>query len=159
VAAQFAVELMQANTEDGATLELRRHRDALPAVTIAPVATGERRVIWYKVIAGAYPEARQADSLLRAARTRRVLTESAGLLVRLPLALLVDSVPARGAVGSVVRQHVSRGVPAYALVQTDGRALVYAGAFARAEESDVLAGQLRASGLQPVLVYRTGRIF
>jgi hypothetical protein len=158
-AAEFAVELMQANTEDGATLELRRHRDALPAVTIAPVATGERRVIWYKVIAGAYPEARQADSLLRAARMRRVLTESAGLLVRLPLALLVDSVPARGAVARVVRQHVSRGVPAYALVQSDGRALVYAGAFARAEESDVLAGQLRASGLRPVLVYRTGRIF
>ena len=158
-AAQFAVELMQANTEDGATLELRRHRDALPAATIAPVATGERRVIWYKVIAGAYPEARQADSLLRAARTSRVLTESAGLLVRLPLALLVDSVPAGGAVSRVVRQHVTRGVPAYALVQTDGRALVYAGAFARAEESDVLAGQLRAGGLRPVLVYRTGRIF
>jgi hypothetical protein len=159
LAAQYAVELMQVNTEDGATFELQRHRDALPAATIAPVALGQRRVIWYKVIAGAYPEARQADSLLRAARMRRVLTESAGSLVQLPLALLVDSVPAGGGAARVVREHVSRGVPAYALLQADGRAFVYAGAFARAEESDVLAGQLRAGGLRPVLVYRIGRIF
>lgn len=157
-AATFAVEIVSANTRDGANIELRRHRSALPAATLVPLEVGEARAVWYMVIAGAYGEARQADSLLRVARATGLLTDSAGRTLRTPLALLIDST-ARAIGQLVASQHIARGVPAYALFQPDGRALIYAGAFARPEDSVLLEEQLRESGLQPVLVYRTGRTF
>lgn len=156
-AAAYAVEILSANTRDGANFELGRNRDRLAAATIAPTVVGTERAVWYKVIGGAYRTRDQADSLLVAARRRGMISDSAGLLVRVPFAWLVDSVPSRGAARQTVRKYVTRGLPAYALVQADGRALVYVGAFERGSESSALAEELRAAGLSPVLVYRTGR--
>lgn len=158
-AAAFAVEMLSANTRDGANLELERRRDSLPVATIAPVRVGEAGAVWFRVIVGAYVEPRQADSLLRATRLRGFLGDSAGALVRAPFALLLDSVASREATVETMQRHLERGVPVYALFQADGRVLVYAGAFATALDSEVLAEELRAGGLQPVLVYRTGRAF
>jgi cell division septation protein DedD len=44
----------------------------------------------------------------------------------------------------------------YALMQEDGGARIYAGAFARADQAAELIRTLRGAGLNPVLVYRTG---
>jgi hypothetical protein len=158
-AAAFAVEMLSANTREGANLELERRRVSLPVATIAPLRVGEAGSIWFRVIVGAYGERRQADSLLRATRLRGILGDSAGALVRAPLALLVDSAQLSEDVSETVQRHLERGVPAYALFQNDGRKLVYAGAFATAQEAEILAVELRAGGLRPVLVYRTGRAY
>jgi hypothetical protein len=48
---------------------------------------------------------------------------------------------------------------AYALRQGDGSATLYTGAFESSWQATVLADSLRAVGVAPVLVYRTGRGF
>jgi histidine ammonia-lyase len=53
----------------------------------------------------------------------------------------------------------SRGVIAYALRQKDGSAIIYAGAYETSSQAAALAVSLRAAGVAPVLVYRTGRAF
>jgi hypothetical protein len=44
----------------------------------------------------------------------------------------------------------------YTLMQDDGGARIYAGAFATAAQSAELIKSLRAAGFKPVLVYRIG---
>lgn len=158
MAAAFAVELMSANTRDGANFELRRNRERFPAATLTSVMVGEARARWYKVIVGAYSELRVADSLLRVARERGIVSDSAGIVLRAPLALLVDSAASAAEVQDVVARHTEIGFPAYALVQRDGRALVYVGAFTQPDEAAQFAAELSEAGTRPVLVYRTGRI-
>lgn len=159
-AAAFTVELLVANTAEGANLFVRKNGAALPAAAVSPVAIDLERSKWYKVTAGAYTRRYQADSLLRALRNSGVLSDSAGSVTTAPLALVVDSVPTQGGIVDAVRgavdKYTARGLPVYALMQNDGGALIYAGAFSRADQSAELVRTLRGAGLKPVLVYRTG---
>jgi len=160
-AAAFTVEMLVANTAEGANLFVRKNGAALPAAAVSPVPIDPERSTWYKVTAGAYTRKYQADSLLFALRNSGVLTDSAGSVTTTPLALVVDSVPSQGgivdAVHAAVEKYTARGLPVYALMQDGGGALIYAGAFARADQSAGLVRTLRGAGLNPVLVYRTGR--
>ena len=160
VASAFSVELLVANTAEGANLFVRKNGAALPSATVSPVSIDPERSTWYKVTAGAYTRRYQADSLLLALRRSSLLTDSAGSVTRTPLALLVDSVPTQGgivdAVRAAVQKYTARGLPVYALIQDDGGARIYAGAFAAADQSAGLIRTLRGAGLKPVLVYRTG---
>jgi hypothetical protein len=74
--------------------------------------------------------------------------------------LLVDSVPSQGgitdAVHAVEQKYVARGLVVYTLMQEDGGARLYAGAFVTADQSAELIRSLRSAGIKPVLVYRTG---
>jgi hypothetical protein len=160
-AAAFTVEMLVANTAEGANLFVRKNGAALPAAAVSPFPIDPERSTWYKVTAGAYTRKYQADSLLFALRNSGVLTDSAGSVTITPLALVVDSVPTQGgivdAVHAIVEKYTARGLRVYALMQDDGGALIYAGAFARADQSAGLVRTLRGAGLNPVLVYRTGR--
>jgi hypothetical protein len=51
----------------------------------------------------------------------------------------------------------ARGVTVYPLSRGDGTVALYAGAFETPDEAALLAQSLRAAGLAPTLVYRTGR--
>jgi hypothetical protein len=159
-ASAFSVELLVANTAEGANLFVRKNGAALPSATVSPISIDPERSTWYKVTAGAYTRRYQADSLLLALRRSRLLTDSAGSVTRTPLALLVDSVPTQGgivdAVRAAVQKYTARGLPVYALIQEGGGARLYAGAFAAADQSAGLIRTLRGAGLKPVLVYRTG---
>ena len=160
-ASAFSVELLVANTAEGANLFVRKNGAALPAAAVSPVPIGQERATWYKVTAGAYTRRDQADSLLFALQKSGVLaTESAGRVTRSPLALLVDSVPSQGgivdAVRAAVEKYTARGLTVYPLIQDDGGARIFAGAFATADQSAGLIRTLRGAGLKPVLVYRTG---
>jgi SPOR domain len=161
VAAGFSVELLVANTAEGANLFVRKNGAALPAAAVSPVPIGPERATWYRVTAGAYTRKDQADSLLRALRESGLLAnDSVDHVKRTPLALLVDSVPTQGgivdAVRAAVQKYAARGLPVYTLMQDDGGARIYAGAFVTAAQSAELIKSLRAAGLKPVLVYRTG---
>jgi SPOR domain len=160
-ASTFSVELLVANTAEGANLFVRKNGAALPAAAVSPVPIGPERATWYRVTAGAYTRRDQADSLLRALRELGLLADdSVEQVRRTPLALLVDSVPTQGgivdAVRAAVQKYAARGLPVYTLMQDDGGARIYAGAFATAAQSAELIKSLRAAGLKPVLVYRTG---
>ena len=160
-AAAFGVELLVANTPEGANFVLRKDGASLPAATVAPIPIGAARTTWYKVIAGAYTRRSQADSLLVALRSAKVLNDSAGSVLRVPLALLVDSVESQGGIGDAVSaavgKYAERGLAVYPLMQSDGGARLFAGAFERPNDAAELLKTLRGAGLQPVLVYRTGR--
>ena len=159
-ASAFSVELLVANTAEGANLFVRKNGAALPSATVSPVSIDPERSTWYKVTAGAYTRRYQADSLLLALRRSSLLTDSAGSVTRTPLALLVDSVPTQGgivdAVRAAIQKYATRGLAVYALMQADGGARIYAGAFGAADQSAGLIRKLRGAGLKPVLVYRTG---
>jgi len=159
-ASAFAVELHTSNTAEGANLWVTKHAGVLPAAAVSPVPIEPGRAIWYKVTAGAYTRRYQADSLLSALRRSTVLADSVGSITRTPLALLVDSVPTQGGIADAVRAAVqkyeARGLAVYALMQDNGGARIYAGAFARADQSAQMTRTLRDAGLNPVLVYRTG---
>jgi hypothetical protein len=161
VAARFSVELLVANTAEGANLFLQRNGAALPAAAVSPVPVGAERATWYKVNAGAYTRRAQADSLLHALLRAGVLaSDSAASVTETPLALLVDSVPTQGgivdAIRATIQKYAARGLPVYPLVQDDGGARIFAGAFTTADQSAELTRTLRVAGLKPVLVYRTG---
>ena len=161
VASAFSVELLVANTAEGANLFVRKNGAALPAAAVSPVPIGPERATWYRVTAGAYTRRDQADSLLRALRESRLLAnDSVEHVMQTPLALLVDSVPSQGgiadAIRAVIQKYAARGLPVYTLKQGDGGARVYAGAFTTASQSAELIKSLRAAGLKPILVYRIG---
>ncbi|MDP9279400.1 MAG: hypothetical protein M3P00_08265, partial [Gemmatimonadota bacterium] len=150
-ASAFSVELLVANTAEGANLFVRKNGAALPAAAVSPVPIGQERATWYKVTAGAYTRRDQADSLLFALQKSGVLaTESAGRVTRSPLALLVDSVPSQGgivdAVRAAVEKYTARGLTVYPLIQDDGGARIFAGAFATADQSAGLIRTLRVAG-------------
>jgi hypothetical protein len=160
-AAVFAVELLVANTAEGANLFVRKNGAALPAAAVSPVVFGPERSTWYEVTAGAYTTRNQADSLLLALRGSGIIRDTTGVsITRRPLALVVDSVPTQGGIADAVTaaldKYAGRGLQVYALMQDDGGALIYAGAFARADQAAPLIRTLRGAGLKPVLVYRTG---
>ena len=152
--------MVAANTAEAANLELRRRGAALPSATITPVPIGAERATWYKLIAGAFRERRQADSLLTALRAAKMLDDSSGSVIHAPLALLVDSLPSQSGINAELKKTIdsysTRGINVYALIQKDGGARIYSGAFERTEQAGGLLKILRASGLKPVLVYRTG---
>jgi hypothetical protein len=160
-ASTFTVELLVANTAEGANLFVRKNGAALPAAAVSPVPIGAERTTWYRVTAGAYTRRSQADSLLLALQTSGILASgSAGRISRSPLALLVDSVPSQGGIVDAIRatvdKYTARGLTVYPLIQDYGGARIFAGAFEAADQSAGLIRSLRSAGLKPVLVYRTG---
>jgi hypothetical protein len=161
-ASAYAVEILAANTSEGANFEMNRHGAQMPAATVSLVPIGDTEATWYKVHAGAYTDSSAAEVLLQTLRRRRIVSDSAGSIVRVPYALVVDSVSAQAGMSARVREKIrdlsSRGVHAYALMQEDGSARVYAGAFDRPDQSSLAATALRVAGLAPVLEYRKGRI-
>jgi hypothetical protein len=161
-ATQFSIEILAANTSEGANFELKRHGSVMPSATISLVPIGETEASWYKVYAGAYSDSAEAEKLLRSLRRRRVVADSAGTVARVPFAFLVDSIPAVAGVAAMTRDKIQsyagRGIAAYALMQEDGSAKLYTGAFEHPEQSSLALSALRVAGLAPVLAYRTGRI-
>ena len=153
----FAVRVGGANTPAGAILLLHQIGASAPAGTYAPISSqGDGP---YGVYAGAFTSTSQAQALLHDLRTRGQLSETSGTVLRLPLAFLIERDVAAGAAAARVAAYVARGLPAYALRQADGRAWIYAGAFATAAESTPLRDALRQAGVHATLAYRTGRPF
>ena len=153
---RFAVELMAANTLEGARLALV---ERLPAGTVAPATFGAARVLWFRVVAGAFGSRREADSLLAALVRARRLPAGAGRVVELPLAFVVQEGVARDSASIITNQWIQQGVPAYPLVQDDGRVTIFAGAFERLDWGTPLVPALAAARLAPVTAYRLGRMF
>ena len=71
---------------------------------------------------------------------------------------LFDALP-DSSVATRVERYERRRLPVYALLQDDGTARLYAGAFKEPTEAEPLYEALRAAGIQTTLVYRTGRVY
>lgn len=156
-ATAWAVELLATNTAAGAAAKVRQEGDDLPAGTYAAAIVDGAE--WYKVMAGAYQSRELADSLLQRLRREGELDERSGSVVRLPYAFLVHLEVQDSSVKGLLNAYRDLGQPVYALRQDDGTSKIYAGAFESPEQAALLVASLRAAGITPTLVYRTGRLF
>ena len=155
-AAAHAVVIVAANTAAGASANLERVVD-LPAATAAPSIDGG--ALWYKVFVGAFAERADAEAFRDSLRRSGRADETVERIAALPFAFLVaDAVPP-DSITSRRTFYLDQGVPTYALIQPDGAVRLLAGAFATPDEAMHLAPVLRAAGIQPRIVYRTGRSF
>lgn len=153
-AAAYSVFVASSNTPEGAALEPTEARQ-LPVIALTPVL--QDGAPYYQLFVGAYPTATSAESLRTVMRRRALIGDSTGVIKRTPYALRVaDRVPA-----SEVPQRVAdlarRSIPVYPMSHGDGTVALYAGAFETPDQAAWLARALRAAGLTPTLVYRTGR--
>jgi hypothetical protein len=155
--APYGIALVSFNTHAGALLELQRNGASLRAGTFTPVLI--RETPWFRVVAGAYPDSVSAAALLDTLRARGTSDAGRATIDRFPYALLVERDVPDTAVASRVSALQARGLPVYALLQSDGTARVFAGAFKAPEEATALYEALRSAGISTSLVYRTGRVY
>ena len=158
-AAAYAVQIVAANTVDGARAKLRDVALGLPAAVISPMSLGADSTRWYRLTVGAFSDRQSAIAYLTQLRRTRKIDVDAENVVRLPYALLLDGRVPRSMAKATASNYVARGLPAYALAQGDGTARVYAGAFETPEQAELLADLLSTAGIEPVVAYRTGRGF
>jgi len=157
-AAAFAVFVATANTRANALPEAALPKATAPvlgAVAVTPVPDGAER--WFRLTVGAAERRPAAESLLAKMRSEKLL--SAGSILRVPLALRLDQRVEPSVLATRLAALRSRGLLVYALRQSDGSASLYTGAFESPAQAVPLLDSLRATGLAPVLVYRTGRTF
>jgi hypothetical protein len=159
IAANFTVELVAANTLAGANSRLAMRGEKLPAPTISPVLLGSDGRPWYRALTGAWQRRDEASDWLDALRERGLVRHDVGRVMRAPLALRLAEGVRVAEAPMVVARWQARGIPAYALMQDDGSARVYAGAFETSGQAALLAKSLRDLGDTPVLAFRTGRTF
>lgn len=155
--ASWGVEIASLNTERGAADRVRGAGELLPAATFSPTQLGDSGTRWFTVVTGAYDRRERADSLLQALTARGAVTE--GAVVRLPWALAIDTLISADSARARVETFRIRGVPAYGLLQADGRVRLYAGAFASPENSALLRDALDYVNINSTLVARVGRIY
>lgn len=152
-ASRYAVYFATANTRAAAMPDARVR--ALDAVALSPVAEGNEQ--WFRVTVGASATRAQAESLLAKLRTQKII--GSGSIVSVPYALRLARNVTPTLIPTQLAELANRGIIAYALLQSDGSAHVYTGAFESPMQATPLADSLRALRVAPVLVYRTGRAF
>lgn len=155
--APYALSLITFNTQAGALLELQRNGASLRAGTFTPVLI--RETPWFRVVAGAYPDSAAAAALLDTLRAKGMSDAGRVVIERFPYALQVERNVPDTAVALRVSVYQARGLPVYALLQSDGTARLYAGAFRIREDAALLAESMRAAGISTTLVFRTGRVY
>lgn len=152
-ASRYAVYFATANTRAAAMPDARIR--ALDAVALSPVAEGSEQ--WFRVTVGATSTRAQAESLLTKLRTQKIV--GSGSIVSVPYALRLARNVTPTLIPTRLAELANRGIIAYALLQADGSANVYTGAFESPMQATPLADSLRALRVAQVLVYRTGRAF
>ena len=154
-ATAYAVQIVAANTLEGAKAKQRDAAWGLPAAVVSPMALDGTR--WFRLTVGAFPTRDAASAFAADLRRRRKLDVDPSNVVSVPYAMLLEDRVPRARAAARVAAFVSRGLPAYALLQPDGTARVYAGAFETPAQASLMASALTVADITPVVVFRTGR--
>ena len=153
----YTVDIVMLNSLADAGRHLTERLDGVTAATFSPVVLGADSARWYRVLAGAWPGERQADSALAALRTAGVVPMGFGSVRRTPFAIRVaDSLPPTVAIARATELRAA-GFPAYALARDGGRATVYAGAFETPSQATPLLDMFKQAGIAASVAYRLGR--
>ena len=159
-ASRFAVQIAMIDTEDGAAIRVRSGGGDFPVATFAPVSRGSDGGMWYKVVTGAYTDRARAVQLLSFLRTRGVVPQGWGTVIRAPFALSIASAPSTTEAAALIADFQSRQVPVYGLLQRDGSVRIYSGAFETPDEATpAKLALLRNKNIDATLVYRVGRAY
>lgn len=159
MAVPYGVVLVATNDEAQALARWADLGLTLPAGTVTMVRIRGERGRFFQVQAGAYRTEAEADSLLRALRGDRRLTDGAGSVTATPFALQLEGGVPRPSAQSRVDAYGLQQIPAYALLQADNTVTIYVGAFETPEQSAPLQNELQRKGVNVALNYRTGRSF
>ncbi len=164
IAATYALRVGIFPTFRDALQVLRRHAVRLGAATITPLPApdaapappgGRVTAQSYAVYVGA---ARTPTALDRLASDWTRIDGSTASPVRTPLALRLASRLTGDSAHRATVALRARGIPAYALLDDEGTATVYAGAFESAGQAAPLTASLETVGIVPVLAFRVGRM-
>jgi hypothetical protein len=159
-ASRFAVQIAMVDTEDGAAMRVRSGGGDFPVGTYAPVSRGATGDTWYKVVTGAYTDRARAEQLLTFLRSRRVVPQGWGTVIRAPFALQIGSAASTTEAAALVADYQSRRIPVYGLMQRDGSVRIYSGAFETPDEATSAKSALqRTKNIDATLVYRVGRAY
>jgi hypothetical protein len=159
VGSPYAVVLADVSTVTGANGELDQASGrGFPVATFAPYPRADGQLS-YIVLSGASPDSAGADSLLKVVRAKHYRNAAAAHVVKLPYAVVIQKGVSQDQASMFVRAYLSKGLPVYPLLQTDGSATLYAGAFRTVEQAQPLVTSFKANGDQPTVAIRTGRPF
>ena len=158
-AAPYGVLIVATNDEAQALVRWADVGLKLPAGTVSMVRIRGERGRFFQMQAGAFAKAGQADSLLAALRANGRLKADAGRVVATPYALMLEAKVSRRAAQNVADGYGQRQIAAYPLLQSDGSATIFVGAFEKPDEALPLMNELKAKGVGSTLYYRTGRSF
>lgn len=156
-AAVYAVRLLSANSQAGAILRLQEYGASMPGATYAPVEKSGQT--WYEVLTGAFTTRGGADSLLTSLRAAGRLDSISGVVVRVPYAVLIDSVRKAASNPDLLASLRLRQLPVYPLEQRNGWVWVVVGAFETRAQADSYSEKIRAAGHPADVVLRQGRTF
>lgn len=161
-AAAYAVSWLKLNSQAGAMMRLQRDGTGIPASTYTPIAVNGAP--WFELRIGAYATQADAESLLATLRGNELVPADQGVVIRAPLAFVIDSASSEAAAKKLVSTYLARQLPVYALrLAPRSRSggynwRLYVGAFTTPIEASLYAKMLRDEGIAPVLVYRIGRV-
>jgi hypothetical protein len=154
----YGVALAQYNDVTAAITRIAQESArGIPASTYAPFYDPNLRRQVFLVIAGAFHDRGDANSLLRSLRRQRVLASGQGHVIDAPFAVLVRSGLGADEARSQLDAYRVKGMPVYSLIQPDGTVNIYAGAFRTAAEAEMLMKELDVDGAAPRIVQRAGR--
>lgn len=153
LAARYAIFYTSANTRNEALAD--RRINAQPALAVSPVMLDGAE--WFRVFIGASADKAGADMLLAQLRSAKLI--GGGNVTSVPFALRLEGGVAATSVARRVDEYGKKGILAYALLQANGSATLYTGAFESPVQATTMADSLRTLGITPVLAYRTGRAF
>lgn len=159
LAAAYGVVIVATNDEAKALASWADLGLTLPAGTVTMVRVRGERGRSFLMQAGAFTKAKDADSLLASLRRTGKLQPDAGRVINAPYALLIEPKVSRPAAKAVANGYGQRQIPAYALLQPDGTASIFVGAFESPEQAIPLMAELVAKGTNTTLYFRTGRSF
>jgi hypothetical protein len=153
----YAVDVVMLNSLADAGRHVRERLAGVPAATFSPMVLGADSARWYRVLAGAWPGEREADSALAALRAAGVVPMGFGSVRRTPFAVrIADSLPPTVAMARAAELR-TQGFPAYALARDAGYATVYAGAFETPSQATSLLDMFQQAGIAASVAYRIGR--
>ncbi len=158
-AAPYGVVIVATNDEATALARWADLGLSLPAGTVTMVRVRGERGRFFQMQAGAFAKASQADSLLAALRRTGKLQPDWGRVVATPFALALELKVSRQAAQNVADGYGQRQIAAYPMLQPDGSATIYVGAFESPDDAVPLMAELLAKGVNTKLQYRTGRSF
>jgi cell division septation protein DedD len=154
----YGVALAQYNDVTAALTRIAQESArGIPASTYAPFYDPNLRRQVFLVIAGAFHDRGDANSLLRSLRRQRVLASGQGHVIDAPFAVLVRSGLSADEARSQLDAYRLKGMPVYSLVQPDGTVNIYAGAFRTSAEAETLSKELDVEGAALRIVRRAGR--
>lgn len=156
-AAFYSVDVVMLNSLADAGRHLTDRLERIPAATYSPVLLGADSARWYRLLVGAWPKQREADSALMALRGAGVLQMGFGAVRRTPFAVrIADGVTLRAAMARATELR-TQGLPAYVLQRDEGHAGVYAGAFETPSQAMALLDMFKHAGIDATVAYRIGR--